>query len=289
MNDNSREGFSSSTHITRFTCAYCNNIINRGDTQCPYCGAETASSIKKYMEIKKAEAEQCKTRINSLDKKRTYSIIGLVCALLAVVILSVLLFRFVGQSTVKTIVFTVLVLAYAVCLVTGIKGILKNADERHALYKRITGLSGNIIFSCEEVQLYKMINDSPVTNEGCYKEGFQQIAFKVGIKNESGHKLVFTLNNEFFKEANEFGYHVRLNADSVQMEDSRLFPFFDHHEADHKNLEPPLYTKGFNRITLLPQESLVGWVGFYLPPEAKNLELLFADEYVLLKNPAPRK
>ena len=100
---------------------------------------------------------------------------------------------------------------------------------------------------------------------------------------------MFTLNNEFFKAANEFGYHVRLNADGVQMEDSRLFPFFDHHEADHKNLEPPLYTKGLNRITLLPQESLVGWVGFYLPPEAKNLELLFADEYVLLKNPAPRK
>ena len=91
MKDNSREVSSSSTHTTRFTCAYCNNIINRSDTQCPYCGAETASSIKKYMEIKKAEAEQCNTRINSLDKKRTYSIIGLVCALLAVVILSVLL------------------------------------------------------------------------------------------------------------------------------------------------------------------------------------------------------
>ena len=36
---------------------------------------------------------------------------------------------------------------------------------------------------------------------------------------------------------------------------------------------------------LRPQESLVGWVGFYLTPEAKNLELLFADEYVMLKNP----
>ena len=167
MKDNSREVSSSSTHTTRFTCAYCNNIINRSDTQCPYCGAETASSIKKYMEIKKAEAEQWNTRINGLDKKRKHCIIGLVCTLFAVVILSVLLFRFVGQSTVKTIIFTVLILAYAVYLVTGIKGIIKNYDERRALYKRITGLSGNIIFSCEEVQLYKMINDSPVKNEGC--------------------------------------------------------------------------------------------------------------------------
>ena len=39
MKDNSREVSSSSTHTTRFTCAYCNNIINRSDTQCPYCGA----------------------------------------------------------------------------------------------------------------------------------------------------------------------------------------------------------------------------------------------------------
>ena len=130
MKDNSREVSSSSTHTTRFTCAYCNNIINRSDTQCPYCGAETASSIKKYMEIKKAEAEQCNTRINGLDKKRKHCIIGLVCTLFAVVILSVLLFRFVGQSTVKTIIFTVLILAYAVYLVTGIKGIIKNYDER---------------------------------------------------------------------------------------------------------------------------------------------------------------
>ena len=86
--------------------------------------------------------------------------------------------------------------------------------------------------------------------------------------------------------SNDLGYHVRLNADGVRMEGCTLAPFFDHHEENHKTFEPPLYTKGFRKVVLRPQESIVGWVGFYLTPEAKNLELLFADEYVILKNPA---
>ena len=131
-----------------------------------------------------------------------------------------------------------------------------------------------------------MISDTTMTNEGCYKKDFQQIAFKVSITNVSGRKISFTLNDEFFADANDLGYHVRLNADGVRMEGCTLAPFFDHHEENHKTFEPPLYTKGFRKVVLRPQESIVGWVGFYLTPEAKNLELLFADEYVILKNPA---
>lgn len=286
MKIDSRDGFSSSTHIARFTCVYCNNIINRSDTQCPHCGAETASSIKKFMEAKKAEAEHAKALMDSLDSKRRQRVIGIVCALFALVVLSVLLFLYVRQSTVKIITFTVLALAYAIYLVTGIIDIRKNCAERSRLHKRISGLSGKILFTCEDAQLYKMINDTPVTNEGCHKDGLQQIACKVSITNGSGQRIAFTLNDEFFADANEFGYHVRLNADGVKMEGCKLVPFFEHHEENNKIFEPPLYTKGLKKIVLRPQESLVGWVGFYLTPKAKSLELLFADEYVMLKNPA---
>ena len=226
MKHDSRDGFASSIHIARLTCVYCNNIINRSDTQCPHCGAETASSINYFMERKKAETEHCKSLLNGLDNSRRHRVVGLVCESLAVVILSVLLFLFIRQKTVKILLFTVLALAYAVFLVTGIIDINKNYAERRELYKRITGLSGKILFTCEDVQLYKMINDSNVTNEGCYKEGLQQIAFKVCITNGSSQRIEFTLNDEFFGEANAFGYHVRLNADGVRMEDCKLAPFF---------------------------------------------------------------
>lgn len=33
--------------MAKLVCTYCNNIINRSDTKCQNCGAETASSIKK--------------------------------------------------------------------------------------------------------------------------------------------------------------------------------------------------------------------------------------------------
>lgn len=286
MKHDSREGLSSSAQIARFTCVYCHNVINRGDTQCPHCGAETASSLQKFMEMRNAETEHCKTQLKAIDSRRRHRVIGIVCAFLAVVMLSVLLFLLAGQKSVKNITVAALALAYAVYLVAGIKDIHKNDAERRELYKRISGLSDNIIFNCEDVELYKMISDTTMTNEGCYKKDFQQIAFKVSITNVSGRKISFTLNDEFFADANDLGYHVRLNADGVRMEGCTLAPFFDHHEENHKTFEPPLYTKGFRKVVLRPQESIVGWVGFYLTPEAKNLELLFADEYVILKNPA---
>ncbi len=286
MKSDGRDAFSSSIHIARLTCIYCNNIINRSDAQCPHCGAETASSIQSFMEQEKAETEQCERLMKSLDKSLRHRVIGLVCALFAVIILSVLLFVFIRQKTVKLIHFTLLVSAYAVYLVAGITGIIKMDSERRRLYKTITGLSGKIIFACEEIQPYKMINDSNVTNEGCCKEGFQQIACKVSITNGSSKTIDFTLYDEFFAEANAFGYHVRLNADGVRMEDCKLAPFFHHHEENNIIFEPLLYTQGFKKIVLRPQESLVGWVGFYMVPKARNLELLFADEYVMLKNPA---
>ena len=70
------------------------------------------------------------------------------------------------------------------------------------------------------------------------------------------------------------------------MEDCKLVPFFGHHEESNKVFEPPLYKDGFQKIVLRPHDSIVGWVAFYVDPEAKDLELLFADDYVMIKNPA---
>ena len=41
--------------MARLTCVYCNNVISRSDTKCPYCGAETESSIKKFTAVKEAD------------------------------------------------------------------------------------------------------------------------------------------------------------------------------------------------------------------------------------------
>ena len=166
MKHDSREGLSSSAQIARFTCVYCHNVINRSDTQCPHCGAETASSLQKFMEMRNAETEHCKTQLKAIDSRRRHRVIGIVCAFLAVVMLSVLLFLFAGQKSVKIITVAALALAYAVYLVAGIKDIHKNDAERRELYKRISGLSDNIIFNCEDVELYKMISDTTMTNEG---------------------------------------------------------------------------------------------------------------------------
>ena len=273
--------------MARLTCVYCNNVISRSDTKCPYCGAETESSIKKFTAVREADIENNKTLLAALNKSRRKQVISLVCATLALVILSALLFKFVTPSTAKTIIFTVLVLAYAVCLGVGIKGIRKNSAERRELNARLDGLSHDIIFDCEEVQPYKMINDvKSMPNEGCFKEGLQQIAFKVSITNGSANKREFTLVDEFFAKNDQFGYHVRLNADGISMEDCKLVPFFGHHEESNKVFEPPLYKDGFQKIVLRPHDSLVGWVAFYVDPKAKDLELLFADDYVMMKNPA---
>lgn len=273
--------------MARLTCVYCNNVISRSDTKCPYCGAETESSIKKFTAVREADIENNKTLLAALNKSRRKQVISLVCATLALVILSALLFKFVTPSTAKTIIFVVLVLAYAVCLGVGIKGIRKNSAERRELNARLDGLSHDIIFDCEEVEPYKMINDvKSMPNEGCYKEGLQQIAFKVSITNGSANKREFTLVDEFFAKNDQFGYHVRLNADGISMEDCKLVPFFGHHEESNKVFEPPLYKDGFQKIVLRPHDSLVGWVAFYVDPEAKDLELLFADDYVMMKNPA---
>ena len=273
--------------MARLTCVYCNNVISRSDTKCPYCGAETESSIKKFTAVREADIENNKTLLAALNKSRRKQVISLVCATLALVILSVLLFKFVPPSTAKTILFVVLVLAYAVCLGVGIKGICKNSAERRELNARLDGLSYDIIFDCEEVQPYKMINDEKsMPNEGCYKEGLQQIAFKVSITNGSANKREFTLVDEFFAKNDQFGYHVRLNADGISMEDCKLVPFFGHHEESNKVFEPPLYKDGFQKIVLRPHDSISGWVAFYVDPKAKDLELLFADDYVMMKNPA---
>ena len=273
--------------MARLTCVYCNNVISRSDTKCPYCGAETESSIKKFTAVREADIENNKTLLAALNKSRRKQVISLVCATLALVILSALLFKFVTPSTAKTIIFTVLVLAYAVCLGVGIKSIRKNSAERRELNARLDGLSHDIIFDCEEVEPYKMINDvKSMPNEGCFKEGLQQIAFKVSITNGSANKREFTLVDEFFAKNDQFGYHVRLNADGISMEDCKLVPFFGHHEESNKVFEPPLYKDGFQKIVLRPHDSLVGWVAFYVDPKAKDLELLFADDYVMMKNPA---
>ena len=273
--------------MARLTCVYCNNVISRSDTKCPYCGAETESSIKKFTAVREADIENNKTLLAALNKSRRKQVISLVCATLAFVILSALLFKLVTPSTAKTILFVVLVLAYAVCLGVGIKGIRKNSAERRELNARLDGLSYDIIFDCEEVQPYKMINDvKSMPNEGCFKEGLQQIAFKVSITNGSANKREFTLVDEFFAKNDQFGYHVRLNADGISMEDCKLVPFFGHHEESNKVFEPPLYKDGFQKIVLRPHDSLVGWVAFYVDPKAKDLELLFADDYVMMKNPA---
>ena len=151
-------------------------------------------SIKKFTAVREADIENNKTLLAALNKSRRKQVISLVCATLALVILSALLFKFVTPSTAKTIIFTVLVLAYAVCLGVGIKGIRKNSAERRELNARLDGLSHDIIFDCEEVQPYKMINDvKSMPNEGCYKEGLQQIAFQVNITNGSANKREFTL------------------------------------------------------------------------------------------------
>lgn len=272
--------------MARLTCIYCNNVISRSDTKCPYCGAETESSIKKFTAVREADVEKNKTLLAALNKSRKKQVSSLVCASFALVILSVLLFKFVPPSTAKTILFVVLVLAYAVCLGVGIKGIRKNSAERRELNARLDGLSYDIIFDCEEVQPYKMINDvKSMPNDGCYKEGLQQIAFKVSITNGSANKREFTLVDEFFAKNDQFGYHVRLNADGIGMEDCKLVPFFNHHEENSKVFEPPLYKDGFQKIVLRPHDSLVGWVAFYVDPKAKDLELLFADDYVMMKNP----
>ena len=273
--------------MARLTCIYCNNVISRSDTKCPYCGAETESSIKKFTAVREADIENNKTLLAALNKSRRKQVISLVCATLALVILSALLFKFVTPSTAKTILFVVLVLAYAVCLGVGIKGIRKNSAERRELNARLDGLSHDIIFDCEEVEPYKMINDvKSMPNEGCFKEGLQQIAFKVSITNGSANKREFTLVDEFFAKNDQFGYHVRLNADGISMEDCKLVPFFGHHEESNKVFEPPLYKDGFQKIVLRPHDSLSGWVAFYVDPKAKDLELLFADDYVMMKNPA---
>ena len=273
--------------MARLTCIYCNNVISRSDTKCPYCGAETESSIKKFTAVREADIENNKTLLAALNKSRRKQVISLVCATLALVILSALLFKFVTPSTAKTILFVVLVLAYAVCLGVGIKSIRKNSAERRELNARLDGLSHDIIFDCEEVEPYKMINDvKSMPNEGCYKEGLQQIAFKVSITNGSANKREFTLVDEFFAKNDQFGYHVRLNADGISMEDCKLVPFFGHHEESNKVFEPPLYKDGFQKIVLRPHDSLSGWVAFYVDPKAKDLELLFADDYVMMKNPA---
>ena len=273
--------------MARLTCIYCNNVISRSDTKCPYCGAETESSIKKFTAVREADIENNKTLLAALNKSRRKQVISLVCATLALVILSALLFKFVTPSTAKTILFVVLVLAYAVCLGVGIKSIRKNSAERRELNARLDGLSHDIIFDCEEVEPYKMINDvKSMPNEGCFKEGLQQIAFKVSITNGSANKREFTLVDEFFAKDNKFGYHVRLNADGISMEDCKLVPFFGHHEESNKVFEPPLYKDGFQKIVLRPHDSISGWVAFYVDPKAKDLELLFADDYVMMKNPA---
>lgn len=273
--------------MARLTCIYCNNVISRSDTKCPYCGAETESSIKKFTAVREADIENNKTLLAALNKSRRKQVISLVCATLALVILSALLFKFVTPSTAKTILFVVLVLAYAVCLGVGIKSIRKNSAERRELNARLDGLSHDIIFDCEEVEPYKMINDvKSMPNEGCFKEGLQQIAFKVSITNGSANKREFTLVDEFFAKNDQFGYHVRLNADGISMEDCELVPFFGHHEESNKVFEPPLYKDGFQKIVLRPHDSISGWVAFYVDPKAKDLELLFADDYVMMKNPA---
>ena len=273
--------------MARLTCVYCNNVISRSDTKCPYCGAETESSIKKFTAVREADIENNKTLLAALNKCRRKQVISLVCATLALVILSALLFKFVTPSTAKTILFVVLVLAYAVCLGVGIKSIRKNSAERRELNARLDGLSHDIIFDCEEVEPYKMINDvKSMPNEGCFKEGLQQIAFKVSITNGSANKREFTLVDEFFAKNDQFGYHVRLNADGISMEDCKLVPFFGHHAESNKVFEPPLYKDGFQKIVLRPHDSISGWVAFYVDPKAKDLELLFADDYVMMKNPA---
>ena len=276
--------------MARLTCIYCNNVISRSDTKCPYCGAETESSIKKFTAVREADIENNKTLLAALNKSRRKQVISLVCATLALVILSALLFKFVTPSTAKTILFVVLVLAYAVCLGVGIKSIRKNSAERRELNARLDGLSHDIIFDCEEVEPYKMINDvKSMPNEGCFKEGLQQIAFKVSITNGSANKREFTLVDEFFAKNDQFGYHVRLNADGISMEDCKLVPFFGHHEESNKVFEPPLYKDGFQKIVLRPHDSISGWVAFYVDPKAKDLELLFADDYVMMKNPVEKR
>ena len=71
---------------------------------------------------------------------------------------------------------------------------------------------------------------------------------------------------EYFDKDNQFGYHVRFNADGISMEDCKLVPFFKHHEESNKVFELPLYKDGFQKIVLRPGELMLasGGIGMMI-------------------------
>lgn len=230
-------------------CKYCGSGITKRTTKCPNCGADLTDVIEEDLKKQKEEFDKRKEHIaneyNKVSKK------------MSVVFISMGLF----------IVFIFIVVGFSIFKFTD--GHTSKSAEKVTVEVKEQGKANLFVISCEEVEEYNMIADFNGYTDGIKKDGYQQLAFHIKMTNTSNKKI------EFFFDDLEFV----LLADGVQMKNSTVVenPHFRHEENGKKFEVLP--------TSIAVDATIDGWVGFYVDPKAKELELKIDNVTIKMDNP----
>jgi hypothetical protein len=230
-------------------CKYCCSGITKRTTKCPNCGADLTDVIEEDLKKQKEEYDKKREHIaneyNKVSKKMSVVFIGM--AVVFILIFAIVIFSMFKYTD---------------------KHSAKSAEKVTVELKE-QGKSSLFVISCEEVEEYNMIADFDGYTDGIKKDGYQQLAFHIKMTNTSKEKI------EFFFDDLEFS----LLADGVQMKNSTVVdnPHFRHEENGKKYESLP--------TSIGVDATIDGWIGFYVNPNAKELELKIDNVTIKMDNP----
>jgi len=230
-------------------CKYCGSGITKRTTKCPNCGADLTDVIEEDLKKKKEEYDKRREHIakeyDKVSKKMSVAFI----------------------SVALVVIFVFIFVMFSIFKFTGNHN--GKAAEKVTVDIKEQAQASSFVITCEEVEEYNMIADYSGFTDGVKKDGFQQLAFHIKMTNTSKEKI------EFFFDDLEFV----LLADGVQMKNSTVVdnPHFRHEENGKKFEVLP--------TSIAVDATIDGWVGFYVDPKAKELELKIDNVTIKMDNP----
>ena len=230
-------------------CKYCGSGITKRTTKCPNCGADLTDVIEE--QDKKIKEEFDKRREHIAEEYNKFS--------------SKMAFVFICIG-----VFILLIFGYVIFSFTRVvNNSSKDKDKIVETSFNKEASAKDLSVTCDNLQEYDMIADFDGYTDSVKKDGYQQIAFHIKIKNTSDKRIDFFLDNIEFV----------LLADEVQMIGSSV------KEESHFRYE--VSGKKFESLpsSVAAGATVEGWIGFYVKKDAKELELRVGNVSIKMDNP----
>lgn len=232
-------------------CEYCKHRINENDTKCPHCGASVVAPIKEARKEREkkfeAQREEYKKEAKKVNRK-----MGLISAIIIlVVVVAFVFFIYMLSSSFKR-------------TDEKVKNIISTEFDEEEKDTKVTvgfnegGETKDYIVTVDKYDNYEYLSSFEGYNTNVAKEGYQQAAFHLTVKNKKNEEI-----------HPDLWMNISLLADGVQMKSSSTKPTTGF-------VKKTKLAKSFDELDcfeIAPTATAEGWVGFYVSTSAKKLEM----------------